>query len=197
MVYMHPTRRSQLEARLPNLIETEGLQQWAVAEILGVSRSWVGKACKRLDLKTHSTGPRRGALHPEWKGGRKKVGGYWYVYSPDHPNATKQRYVLEHRLAMEAKLGRYLLKSEVVHHRNADRGDNRPENLEVFLTNADHLRHELTGRCPNWTPEGRDRIRQGVERAARNRLAKRGGGRRTQPSHRKSAADSTGEGPAS
>jgi hypothetical protein len=34
----------------------------------------------------------------------------------------------------------------------------------LFSTNADHLRHELTGRCPKWTPEGRARTLEGARK---------------------------------
>jgi len=68
-----------------------------------------------------------------WKGGKMINGkGYVDIYSRGHPNARGGKYVLEHRLVMEKKIGRYLLPSEHVHHKNGIKTDNRVENLELW-----------------------------------------------------------------
>ena len=54
------------------------------------------------------------------------------MYKPNHPNATKHGMIMEHRLVMEEMIGRLLEKHETVHHKNGDRLDNRPENLELW-----------------------------------------------------------------
>ena len=107
------------------------------------------------------------------------------VYLPSHPHATKAGYVLEHRLTMEEKLGRYLRPGEVVHHRDKNKLNNNPANLILYARNADHLRQELKGRRPKWTKagyarmcsprkmteQGLARIREGVRRRiARSRM---------------------------
>lgn len=82
-------------------------------------------------------GAPKGSEHCSWKGGRREnEHGYVLIWIPDHPSIkdkANQKYVPEHRLVMEQTLGRPLGPFEEVHHRNAIRNDNRPENLELWV----------------------------------------------------------------
>jgi len=69
--------------------------------------------------------------------GRRRVlngEGYARVWKPGHPNAQKSGYILEHVWVMSDLLGRALIKGENVHHKNGDKLDNRPQNLELWAT---------------------------------------------------------------
>ena len=167
----HHLRRQGIECRPLKKIDwpIEQMRQWyevdgmtlqQIADKLGEKQKVVNKVAKRNGFRLRRTGPPRGELHPEWKGGRhENKNGYIQVYMPEHPTHNG-KYVLEHRLVMEKHLGRYLLPTEVVHHRNGVKDDNRIENLEVFQSNAEHLAETLKGKCPNWTPEGRAKLQQ-------------------------------------
>ena len=83
-------------------------------------------------------------------------GDYNYAVVKDHPSATKNGYVLHHRIVMENYLGRFLNSNEVVHHINGIKKDNRIENLEVHDL-AQHVRSHglqrgrtmVTLKCPS------------------------------------------------
>ncbi len=61
-------------------------------------------------------------------------GGYARIYMPEHPRAYKDGRYLEHRIMMERIIGRLLYDDENVHHINGIRDDNRPENLELWVS---------------------------------------------------------------
>lgn len=69
-------------------------------------------------------------------------GKYNYAVVPNHPNAIRCGYVLEHRIVMENNLGRILLRTEIVHHKNDNKKDNRIENLEV-KNNPEHVKMHM------------------------------------------------------
>lgn len=63
---------------------------------------------------------------------KKRKDGYICIFFPDHPRSTKEGYIMEHVLVMEALIGRHLNPEEVVHHINRKRDDNRKENLKLM-----------------------------------------------------------------
>lgn len=95
----------------------------------GKPREYCSRACWRGD-------PQKGRRNPAFKGEKQIVRGYVYVHAPDHPSVQGKPYkrVAEHRLVMERLLGRPLHPWEIVHHKNGVRKDNRPENLQVWIT---------------------------------------------------------------
>lgn len=79
-----------------------------------------------------------GSRSCNWKGGKilDKKTGYILIWSPEYGDNYKKRnkYVFEHRIVMSKIIGRALKKGENVHHKNGVRDDNRPENLELWVS---------------------------------------------------------------
>lgn len=88
---------------------------------------------------------KKGKFNKFYKEGKRKSQGYIKILIPEHPNADKKGYVLEHRVVMEAYLGRYLTKKEVIHHKNRIRDDNRIENLELMESQSAHYIEHMIG----------------------------------------------------
>ncbi len=91
----------------------------------------------------------KGNLNASWKSDYRETRfGYMRVRVLDHPFRDQDDFVLEHRLVAERYLltdensvcvdgKRYLKPEYVVHHKDFDRLNNRPENL-VVMTGAEH-----------------------------------------------------------
>jgi hypothetical protein len=157
---------------LIRLTDEAVLSQREIALYLAVSESTIVRAMSRLGLKSKRGHGSAMEKYPAWRGGvRIDDDGYVLIKSPDHPYKTKAGYVGQHRLVMEEKLGRFLLPNEVVHHRDSNHANNEPDNLELFQCNADHLKHELTGKTPNYSPHGLQRMRENAQRLNRQRYA--------------------------
>lgn len=71
----------------------------------------------------------RGWDHHAFKGGHVNGQGYRIVYRDG-------KRIMEHRAVAEATLGRPLAPGEVVHHKDANRANNDPSNLEVMTREA-------------------------------------------------------------
>lgn len=74
-----------------------------------------------------------GSANGNYKGGRKVTNGYVYILVGT--SGGRPVYREEHRLVMEALIGRELDDSETVHHKNGIRSDNSPDNLELWASN--------------------------------------------------------------
>lgn len=134
----------------------DGLYSHEIAEALGMTPKAVQKTFRRHNFpELQNYCPPLREDRRGWAGGVKEVKGYLYARSPGHPHASKHGgYVAVHRLVLEAKLGRRLLRTEVVDHIDGNPKNNDPDNLRAFASNAEHLRVTLKGRCPSWSPEG-------------------------------------------
>jgi len=159
---------------LRRLYEDERLTVAQIGEKLGVSGKVANKACVRAGCKMRRRGPKSGPEHTGWKGGlTTDKSGYILQYKPDHPDANSSGYVRQHRLVVEKKLGRFLLPTEVVHHKDGDPKNNHPDNLEVFESNGKHLAETLKGRCPKWSEDGKGRIADAVRRPRKSTRRRR------------------------
>jgi len=154
-VYGPSPRVDQLKLR--TLLDEARLSHEEMARSLGVSPPTLTRTMRALGWRSVKGRGSPMEKNYFWKGGRAiDDDGYVLLKAPGHPHATKAGYVREHRLVMEQKLGRLLLPTEIVHHRDGDRANNEEWNLELYGSNGDHLReHMAEGSIPRCPKTGR------------------------------------------
>lgn len=136
-----------------------------IAAIVGDSAKYVQATMLKFDAPRLKQAPPSGSRNPAYKHGRRiDRDGYVLVGSGEnHPFARKRSgrthgLIYEHRLVMEMELGRHLLPSEVVDHIDGLRLHNCPSNLRLFDSNSQHLQSTTTGRVPQWSEEGKEKL---------------------------------------
>lgn len=104
----------------------------------------------RKKMSKNRKGKCKGEECHNWKGGRiQNKRGYVEILKPNHPFCYADGYMFEHRFVMEQIIGRYLRPEEIVHHKGIkypvssfdNKGDNRPENLQLFTNSNKHKKH--------------------------------------------------------
>lgn len=98
-----------------------------------------GKKCPALSERNRRLS---GGKHPSWKGGSYiNNWGYRMIHTGAKKSDTGSGwccYEFEHRLVMEAHLGRKIQRGEIIHHINGDKLDNRIENLDLCSSEKEH-----------------------------------------------------------
>lgn len=147
----------------------QGMTAGQMADVLDVNPETIRKFARKRDIQIRPE-DMSGENHPCWNGGTTldrsgyllvrvpKDGEFGYliraIQKRSKAGSDPNGYAPAHRIEMHKKLGRALVKGEVVDHIDGDVRNNAPSNLRVFASNAEHLRATLKGKCPNWTPEG-------------------------------------------
>ncbi len=126
----------------------EGLSTLKIAKLISCGKSIIPVWLKKFNIPIRHGGP-VGAKKPFILSND----GYKLIYKPDYRghlyrykrvggHITPNPYVPKQVLITEKKIGRYLTKNEVVHHKDGDRINNELSNLQLFFSRKTHGYYE-------------------------------------------------------
>lgn len=133
-VTMRSTRKLPARNIVVDLYVNGCMSTTQIAKRFGVNKKCVIDDLHRanIKMKTYRDYPtKKGKDNHNWKGGRYCDCRGYVILNVDG------RRIPEHRYIMEQHIGRKLNKSEIIHHINAIKGDNRIENL-MIVTRPTH-----------------------------------------------------------
>jgi transposase len=118
------------EDKLRELYHGENKSLQEVGEELDASAKAVQRAMERFEIPRRDPEHQRGPVHIRIDCG----------YLSWKPNCRGEAHTVRvHRLVAVAEYGYEAVKSNIVHHKNRHKSDNRPENLKL-MTQAEHNR---------------------------------------------------------
>jgi len=127
----------------------KGHTQAEIASLLSTTQKVIHSRMKEIGYKARIARKRNqyAENNSHWKDGVVRDKGYILERCIGHPRASNNgNYVYQHVLVMEKQIGRYLKwngpndpNSEIVHHKNEIKDDNKIDNLEL-MTVSEHVR---------------------------------------------------------
>ncbi len=118
----------------------EGLSCDEIAELIGgISRQGIWKALKRNGIPLRS---KADAIFFD-NGNKCKISqGYLWIFNPNHPRKNNG-YVKRATITLEEKIGRKLMRGEFPHHKDLNRLNDDPANLELSTRKTHPTVHSL------------------------------------------------------